>query len=78
MRRLILLAVVVLALPSVALPSLARADGPIVLPTQVIRGRVQSPQVFTTLGRARSARPDAELRTDLVREVPRTVERAPF
>ena len=36
------------------------------------------PQVFTALGRARSARPDEELRTDLVREVPRTVERAPF
>lgn len=78
MRHLVLVALVVLALPSVVLPSVARADGPVVLPTQVIRGRAQSPQVFTTLGRARSARPDDELRTDLVREVPRTVERAPF
>jgi len=78
MRRLVVVVLVALALPSVALPSIARADGPVVLPTVVVHGRAQSPQVFTTLGRARTARADAELRTDLVREVPRTVERAPF
>ncbi|UJR85315.1 hypothetical protein [Sandaracinus amylolyticus] len=67
-----------LALCVVIAPSIVRADPPVEGPPVIVHGRRQAPSVFTTVARARPRDRATEARADLVREVPRTVRRAPF
>lgn len=70
----------ILALCSCLLvPALAHADPPVQEgPTVVVHGRRRAPSVFTTVARARPRDAREDRRADLVREVPRTVQRPPF
>jgi hypothetical protein len=54
------------------------ADPPEVRELGPVYIRARGPRVFTTIARARPEDRTPELRADLVREVPRTVHRAPF
>ncbi|WP_157070291.1 hypothetical protein [Sandaracinus amylolyticus] len=67
-----------LALFVVMAPSIVRADPPVEGPPVIVHGRRQVPSAFTTVARARPRDRATDPRADLVREVPRTVRRAPF
>jgi hypothetical protein len=89
MKKL-LVALVLAAVPAVLVllgsaPSAQAQDRPskrrphvVVLDEIVVPGRVQRPNVFYILRRTPLTPEERDLRTGLLREVVRTVERAPF
>lgn len=50
----------------------------VVLPTQILYGRIQRPNAFYVIPRTRPAPEERDLRTGVLREVVRSVQRAPF
>ena len=56
----------------------ARRQRTTVLPTIYVPGRVQQPGAFYVIPRTRPAPEERDLRTGMLREVARTVQRAPF
>ena len=49
-----------------------------ILPVQNVHGRLQRPNAFYVIPRTRPAAEERDLRTGRLREVARTVQRAPF